>query len=176
MHARWDPCATKWQVRGAEPRREGDGCLELRRAGRHATVLYLGNACIIWGRSMRMDVSRGTPSGDRACIIFILVSLSQKYSGIVAAARRNKAYRLSRKLSGPSRPRSQMAMRLTCDRSCAWYARSRSAAAPFPFRQAFNSFARSSFGVLVSAPVPATGKEGIGGSCRRGRSDRGASP
>lgn len=64
---------------------------ELRRVV-HATVLYLGNACIIWGRSMRMDVSRGTPSGDRACIIFILVSLSQKYSGIVVAARRNKAY------------------------------------------------------------------------------------
>ena len=66
---------------------------ELRRVV-HATVLYLGSALVA-------PVSYGEWDADgrftwysewyRAFIIFILVSLSQKYSGIVVAARRNKA-------------------------------------------------------------------------------------
>ena len=143
---------------------------ELRRVV-HATVLYLGNAaCIDMGKGMRMDVSRGTPSGT-APVSFSFSSHSLKSTQGSLQPHSPQPHGVTRHIAKTvSRPR------WPCDRSCAWCARSRSAAAPFPFRQAFNSFARSSFGVLVSAPVPATGKEGIGGSCRRGRSDRGASP
>ena len=171
MHARWDPCATKWQVRGAEPRREGDGCSSSGVWCTRRFFIYIGNAaCIDMGKGMRMDVSRGTPSGT-APVSFSFSSHSLKSTQGSCSSPSPQPHGVTRHIAKTvSRPR------WPCDRSCAWCARSRSAAAPFRFRQAFNSFARSSFGVLVSAPVPATGKEGIGGSCRRGRSDRGASP
>ena len=141
---------------------------ELRRVV-HATVLYLGNACIIWGMGCGWTFH---------VVLRVVPRLYHFHSRLTLSKVLRDRCSPSRTANGVTRhiAKTVSRPRWPCDRSCAWYARSRSAAAPFLFRQAFNSFARSSFGVLVSAPVPATGKEGIGGSCRRGRSDRGASP
>ena len=141
---------------------------ELRRVV-HATVLYLGNACIIWGRGC------GWTFHVVLRVATAPVSFSFSSHSLKSTQGSLQPHGVTRHIAKTVRS-PVPDRRWPCDRSCAWCARSRSAAAPFPFRQAFNSFARSSFGVLVSAPVPATGKEGIGGSCRRGRSDRGASP
>ena len=91
---------------------------ELRRVV-HATVLYLGNAaCIDMGKGMRMDVSRGTPSGT-APVSFSFSSHSLKSTqGSLQpqphGERRNKAYREN---CLPSQMAMRPLVRMVCSES-----------------------------------------------------------